>query len=95
MTIRLSIAMLTLIVVSSCAKRPPDTAPEVVLYVSADEHFARQVISAFEQDQGVTVKFIGDSEAMKTTGLVNRLLNEKVQLIDTVRMLSDALEFGQ
>lgn len=77
MTNRFLIAGLMLITMSSCATDPSDSSEEVVLYVSADEHIARQVINAFERETSIQVKFIGDSEAMKTTGLVNRLRNEK------------------
>jgi len=59
--------------------RPPAASGggEVVLYVSADEFLARQVIAAFEREQGVRVRFVGDTEATKTTGLANRLRQEK------------------
>jgi iron(III) transport system substrate-binding protein len=48
-----------------------------VLYVSADEHIARQVIEAFEKESGIRVLMVGDTEAKKTTGLANRLVTEK------------------
>jgi iron(III) transport system substrate-binding protein len=54
-------------------------SPEVVLYVSADEHIARQVIDAFEHESGVRVRFVGDIEAKKSTGLVERLRAERDQ----------------
>lgn len=51
--------------------------PHVVLYVSADDHVARPIIRAFEQQSGIRVDMVGDTEQKKTTGLVNRLLAEK------------------
>jgi iron(III) transport system substrate-binding protein len=60
---------------AGCA--PEVELPEVVLYVSADEHIARQVIAAFELTHAVSVRFVGDTEAQKTTGLANRLRSEK------------------
>ena len=51
--------------------------PRVVLYVSADDHIARQVVRAFETQSGIRVDMVGDTEQMKTTGLVNRLRAEK------------------
>lgn len=54
-----------------------DDLPSVVLYVSADEHIARQVIEQFEKQTGVRVMMVGDTEAKKTTGLVERLRAEK------------------
>lgn len=61
-------------VVGSCRRRP---AEHVVLYVSADEHIARQVIDRFTKQTGIEVKIVGDTEAKKTTGLVERLRSEK------------------
>lgn len=50
---------------------------EVVLYYSADEPIARQVIQAFEKKTGVKVKGVGDNEAVKATGLAQRIRAEK------------------
>lgn len=50
---------------------------QVVLYYSADEHVARPVIEAFEEQSGVRVLGRGDTEATKTTGLVQRLRAER------------------
>lgn len=55
--------------------RPSD--PHVVLYVSADDHIARQVVDAFESKTGIDVRVVGDTEQTKTTGLANRLRAEK------------------
>jgi iron(III) transport system substrate-binding protein len=51
--------------------------PRVVLYVSADDHIARQVVGAFEEHSGIGVDVVGDTEQRKTTGLVNRLRAER------------------
>ncbi|MCI0363971.1 MAG: extracellular solute-binding protein [Phycisphaerales bacterium] len=56
-----------------CGGQEPST---VVLYVSADEHIARQVIGQFEKQTGVQVLMVGDTEAKKSTGLVDRLRSE-------------------
>ena len=63
-----------LVPVPACRRRPQQ---QVVLYVSADEHIARQVIDRFQQQTGISVKVVGDTEAKKTTGLVERLRGEK------------------
>ncbi len=55
---------------------PRDSGPSVVVYVSADEYIARQVFSAFEEATGIRVRFVGDTEAKKTTGLIARLRAE-------------------
>jgi len=51
-------------------------APSVVLFVSADEHIAREVIAEFEKQSGIVVNMVGDTEARKTTGLVQRIRGE-------------------
>lgn len=53
-----------------------DDSQQVVVYVSADDALAREVIAAFEAQSGIEVQMVGDSEAKKTTGLVERLRNE-------------------
>lgn len=50
---------------------------EVVLYYSADEPIARPVIEAFEKKTGIKVKGVGDNEAVKATGLAQRIRAEK------------------
>jgi len=58
---------------SSCSKEASET---VTVYVSADEHLARQVIAEFEKDTGIAVKMVGDTEVKKTAGLVERIISE-------------------
>lgn len=48
----------------------------VVLYVSADPHVFEPVVAAFEAETGVEVAVRTDTEATKTTGLVQRLRAE-------------------
>jgi iron(III) transport system substrate-binding protein len=50
---------------------------QVVLYTSQDEVFAEPILHQFEQETGVRVLKVYDSEAVKTVGLVNRLLAER------------------
>jgi iron(III) transport system substrate-binding protein len=52
---------------------------EVVVYCSADAPVARPVFEAFEKKTGIKVKPVFDTEATKTTGLVNRLIAEHEQ----------------
>lgn len=49
----------------------------VTLYTSVDDEFARMVVAQFEEETGITVDVLGDTEATKTTGLVTRLQSEK------------------
>lgn len=67
--------VLAVVVVVGCGGG--EERPEVVLYVSADEHVARQVVSVFESETGIRVRTVGDTEAKKTTGLVERLRAER------------------
>jgi iron(III) transport system substrate-binding protein len=59
----------------SAAAPPPRN--EVVLYSSVDAPILREVVSAFEASSGVKVKVVTDTEATKTFGLVQRLIDEK------------------
>ncbi len=54
-----------------------DDTSRVTLYTSVDDEFARMVVAQFEQDTGIRVDVLGDTEATKTTGLVTRLQSEK------------------
>lgn len=52
-------------------------AARVVLYSSADDEILRQVVAGFEKRSRLSVGVVTDTEATKTTGLVQRLLDEK------------------
>ena len=55
----------------------PLLAPaQVVVYCSVDEAVGRQVLDAFKARTGVAASVIYDSEAGKTTGLVQRIIRE-------------------
>jgi iron(III) transport system substrate-binding protein len=51
--------------------------PVVVIYTSQDEEFAEPILREFEKETSLQVRPVYDSEAVKTVGLVNRLLTEK------------------
>lgn len=70
----LAIAPVLALFALGCSRTPP--APSVVLYVSADEYVAREVIAAFEARHAIQVEVVTDTEATKTTGLVQRLRAE-------------------
>jgi iron(III) transport system substrate-binding protein len=67
---------------SGCSPRP--SKPEVVLYSSIDETYARRAADAFERETGITVKMVCDTEAAKSTGLLTRLLAEKANPVADV-----------
>jgi iron(III) transport system substrate-binding protein len=50
---------------------------DVIIYTSLDKVFSQPILEAFEKERGMKVLPVYDSEATKTTGLVNRLIAEK------------------
>ncbi len=61
---------------SGCAKPSP---PEIVVYTSVDDVFARPICESFERDTGIKVQLVPDTEETKSTGLLNRLIAEKAR----------------
>lgn len=57
----------------SCDK----SGPQVVVYTSLDQNLSEPVFESFSQKTGIQIKAVYDTEATKTTGLVNRLLAER------------------
>ena len=49
----------------------------VILYCAQDQTYAEPLLKQFEQETGIRVKAVYDSEAVKTVGLANRLLAER------------------
>ena len=74
---------------------------EVTVYVSADEQIAREVFAAFTEKTGIEVSWVGDTEASKTTALVQRLQREKnnpiadvfwsSEILGTIRLAQDKI----
>jgi len=54
-----------------------ETQKEVVIYTSLDQIFSEPILKEFEEETAIKVKVVYDTEAAKTTGLVNRLIAEK------------------
>jgi len=50
--------------------------PVVVVYTALDEMFSRPILAKFEEETGIEVRPVYDTEASKTTGLVMRIINE-------------------
>ena len=50
---------------------------EVVVYCAQDQVYAEPILSVFTRETGVRARAVYDHEAVKTVGLVNRLLAEK------------------
>lgn len=49
---------------------------EVVVYVSHDQVFSEPILQDFQQETGITVRAVYDTEEAKGTGVMNRLLSE-------------------
>jgi iron(III) transport system substrate-binding protein len=56
-------------------KREPKS--EVIIYAAQDQVYAEPILREFEQETGIKVQTVFDSEAVKTTAIVNRLLAER------------------
>ena len=61
---------------NGCKSNQQSSQQEVVVYTSLDKVFSQPVLEKFEKQTGIKVKAVYDSEATKTTGLVNRLIAE-------------------
>lgn len=68
---------LTVCLFTSKGQAKKQKQQEVVVYTSLDQVFSEPILKAFEKKTGIKVKAVYDSEATKTTGLVNRLIAEK------------------
>lgn len=51
--------------------------PVVVVYTAHDELYSKPIFERFEEETGIEVRAQYDTEASKTSGLVNRLIAEK------------------
>jgi iron(III) transport system substrate-binding protein len=51
--------------------------PRVVVYTSVDQVFSEAICREFEQETGIKVELVPDTEETKGTGLYNRLIEEK------------------
>ena len=63
-------------VISNMTK-PAKQRNEVIVYVSHDQDYSEPILNDFQRETGIKVKAIYDTETTKTTGLVNRLLEER------------------
>ena len=70
-----ALGLVTLLWASGCS-RGSDDLGSVVVYSSVDEIFARPLAERFEEETGIVVRLVPDTEETKSTGLVNRLIAE-------------------
>jgi iron(III) transport system substrate-binding protein len=57
--------------------RPDSGAGDIVAYVAHDPIHSGPILKTFEDRTGLRIQVVGDTEASKTTGLANRLLERK------------------
>ncbi len=74
-------ALTAAVTLAGCGTAIPDTsrANTVTIYVSTDRVFSEPVLRAYEQQSGVTVQAVYDTEETKSTGLANKLLAERAR----------------
>jgi iron(III) transport system substrate-binding protein len=74
----LSFGILALLsLVSGCDYATEPGKNVVVVYSSVDEEFARPLAEQFEKETGISVELVSDTEKAKSSGLLNRLIEEK------------------
>lgn len=73
------LCVLGLLVVAGCERGGAGggAGKSVVLYSSVDGEILRPIVDLYEQRTGVRVLLVGDTEATKTTGLVQRVIAER------------------
>ncbi len=54
-----------------------DAGPELVLYCGVDQDQSQQIADLFQQDTGIEVAYHGESEAMRSVGLPQKLMMER------------------
>ena len=67
------LACLVMLTVSCSTK----SSKEVVVYTTVDQVFSEPVLKDFEDQTGIKVKPLFDTEETKSTGVLNRIIAEK------------------
>lgn len=71
----LALSVTGMALLMGCGRMEPKQ--EVVVYTALDQIFSEEILATFEQQTGIKVKAVYDTEATKTVGLVNRILAEQ------------------
>ncbi|HID38674.1 MAG TPA: extracellular solute-binding protein [Calditrichaeota bacterium] len=71
-TILLSVTLFSFL--WSCSQQ---SSKEVVVYTTVDQIFSEPILKDFEQQTGIKVKALYDTEETKSTGVLNRIIAEK------------------
>ena len=67
-------ALSVFLFITGCGQKDTN---EVVVYVSEDQVFSEPILRDFENNTGIRVKAVYDTEETKSTGVMNRLIAEK------------------
>ncbi|MDX2177832.1 MAG: extracellular solute-binding protein [Candidatus Sumerlaeia bacterium] len=72
-------ALALALLATACGReeQPAAAQREVVVYTALDREYSEPIFDLFQQRTGITVRPVYDSEAVKTVGLVNRLIAER------------------
>lgn len=73
----INFTVLSIIVLAGCSDSVVPDGGIVTVYTSVDQVFSSKILKQFEEDTGITVKALYDTEASKAVGLEKRLLAEK------------------
>lgn len=68
-----ALLVVALAAIPACARKPQ---PHIVLYSSVDAGVIKPILDGYTRRTGVRVDLVTDTEATKTTGLVQRLITE-------------------
>lgn len=75
--IAVTIAVVGLLAYQSVGKPPAAPSNEVVVYCAHDLPFVEPLIAEFEEQSGIQVTLVADTEANKSLGLTQRLMAER------------------
>lgn len=65
-----------LLAAAGCSPKTAEEPKVVTLYTAVDDELARPLVAKFEAESGIKVSLVTDTEATKTVGLANTLLEE-------------------
>ncbi len=74
MMLCVAVAAMFCVMFTGCGKKE-----EVVVYTAVEQVYCEELFEKFEDETGIEVKVVYDTEANKTTGLVNRIISEAEQ----------------
>ena len=72
----LALFLTTIALMNGCLESK-EKANEVVIYVAHDQDYSEPILKEFEEETGIKVRALYDTETTKTVGLVNKLIAEK------------------